>query len=209
MMKTITALRLQKKNKDRVNLFLDGEYALAVPFETAAGLRKGQQLSEEEIDRLREDGEENRAYHQALRFLGYRPRSEAEVTRRLTKHGHDEALVQSVLERLAREGYVDDAEFARFWVDNRTRFRPRSARALSHELRQKGLSSSVIEVAITDVDEERAAWDALAGKTSRWQALDEQQFLRKVAEFLSRRGFSYEICRSTAERAWQEEHDDD
>ena len=208
-MKTSTALKFQKKNKDRVNLFLDGEYALAISFETATSLRRGQQLSDEQIDQLRQDGEQNRAYHQALHFLGYRPRSRTEVTRRLEKHGHDDALVQSVLGRLVDEGHVDDAEFARFWVENRIRFRPRSVLALRHELRQKGVPRSVIEAAVTDVDEQSAAWDAIAKKASRWRTLDEHQFLQKAAAYLSRRGFSYDICRAAAERAWQEQHECD
>jgi len=208
-LKTITALKLQKKNRDRVNVFLDGEYGLAISFAAAAELRKGQQLSDEEIDQLRQDGERNRAYHQALRFLGYRPRSQAEVARRLTEHGHDVAVVQSVLDQLVQEGAVDDVEFARFWVESRARFRPRSVRALSHELRQKGVSPAVIQAAIADVDEESAAWDAISGAANRWRKLDEREFIQKAAAYLARRGFGYETCRITAERAWRERDEDD
>jgi len=207
IVKTVTALKLQKKNKDRVNVFLDGEYALAVSFNTAATLRKGQQLSAAEIDQLRQDGEENRAYHQALHFLGFRPRSQAEVSKRLKEKEFEAELIQNVLDRLVAEGYVNDEAFARFWVENRTRFRPRSARALRYELRQKGVADAVIEGAVTDLDEEAAAWDALVKQADRWRALDEAAFIQKAVGFLARRGFAYNIAKTAAMRMWHEEYE--
>ena len=201
-MKTITALKLQQKNKDRVNLFLDGEYAFAVSFAAAAELRRGQELSEDELAALKQEGERNKAYHQAVRFLGVRPRSIAEVTRKLKEKDHDALLIEAVIQRLSDAGYVDDAAFARFWVEDRTRFRPRSAHALRYELRQKGVASVVIDEAVADLDEESAAWDAATAKLDGWRRLDEEQFRKKATGFLSRRGFNYGIVRATVDRAW-------
>lgn len=203
-MKTITALKLQQKNKDRVNLFLDGEYAFAVSFSAAADLGRGQELSEGEIAELKQEGERNKAYHQAIRFLGVRPRSIAEVTRKLKEKDHDALLIEAVIQRLTDAGYVDDAAFARFWVEDRTRFRPRSAHALRYELRQKGVDSDVIDAAVADLDEDSAAWDAASVKLDGWHRLDEAQFRKKATGFLSRRGFNYGIVRATVDRAWDE-----
>ena len=208
-MREITALQRQKKNRDRVSIFLDGDYAFSVSFATAHSLHKGQLLNDDDIERLIADGEENRAYHQALHFLGYRPRSQTEVQRRLQQKKHDAQIVESVLNRLVHEGYVDDVEFTRFWIDNRTRFRPRSARALRYELRQKGVSADVIDDALTDLDEESAASTALAKRTWQWRELEEDSFLRKSIEYLARRGFSYNIARMAAALAWSELADDD
>lgn len=201
-MKTITALKLQQKNKDRVNLFLDGEYAFAVSFSDAAELRRGQELTEAEIAELKQEGERNKAYHQAIRFLGVRPRSIAEVTRKLKEKAHDALLIEAVIQRLSDAGYVDDAAFARFWVEDRTRFRPRSAHALRYELRQKGVDTAIIDAAVADLDEESAAWDAASAKLDGWRRLDEDQFRKKASGFLSRRGFNYGIVRTTVDRAW-------
>ncbi len=208
-MKTITALKLQQKNKDRVNLFLDGEYAFAVSFSAASDLRRGQELTELQISELKQEGERNKAYHQAVRFLGVRPRSASEMTRKLKEKGHDELLIEAVIERLVDAGYVDDAAFARFWVEDRTRFRPRSAHALRYELRQKGVDSDVIDEAVADLDEESAAWDAATAKLDGWRRLDEPQFRKKASGFLSRRGFNYGIVRATVDRAWNEINGED
>lgn len=202
----ITALRLQKKNRERVNVYLDGKYAFAVGIETAAELHKGRHLSDAEIAQLRAAGEENKAYHQVLRYIGMRPRSTAEVRRYLARKEYDAALIDHVIARVERTGYLDDHAFAAFWVDNRTRFRPRSARALRHELREKGIDRAIIDAALSDLDEADAAWDAVAGRLERWRDLDERAFAQKLIGFLSRRGFSYDVARSVCERAWDALH---
>lgn len=201
---TITALKVQQKNKERVSVFLDGEYAFGVTLDVAARLHKGQQLTPAEIEELRRNDDVDRAFQAALHFLGARPRSRAEVEQQLARKGHAPEAVAAALSRLERYDYVDDAGFARFWVDNRKRFRPRSAAALRFELRQKGLDRETIERALDDLDEDAAAWDALAPKIERWRDLPQEEFEKKAIPFLARRGFNFETARSACRRAWKQ-----
>jgi regulatory protein len=205
----ITALRLQRRDKSRVNVFIDGEFALAVDLSMAATLQKGQELSAAEIERLKTEDECQRAYQHALRYLGYRPRSRAEVERNLRDKGYAPAAINDAVTRLIDQRYLDDAAFARFWLENRERHRPRSARALRYELRQKGIAPSVIDATLAGMDEDSSAWAALEPKLARWQALDRSEFARQVIGFLTRRGFNYAIARQTYERAWATLHPDD
>ena len=167
----------------------------------AAALRKGQALSEAEIAQLRDDDTLQVAYQRALSFLGYRPRSRAEVVQNLRAKGYDEAVIEQVVAQLVQQSYVDDAAFSQFWVENREQFRPRSARAIRHELQQKGVERSLIDDALAHLDEDEAAWAAVEPKLARWQGLGEAEFEQKVAGFLARRGFSYDVVRRIARRA--------
>ncbi|SRR5690606_7054142 len=205
---TVTALQLQKHNKERVNLFLDGEYAFAISLTAAMGLRKGQALSPAQVAELRDEGESNLAYHQALRYLGMRPRSEQEVVTYLRRKGYDDQLIEAVTSKLGEQGYVDDEAFARFWVENRNRFRPRSKRALAYELRQKGVDREDIDSALAPQDDEAAAWDAVQPKLERWAGLPQEEFKQKLLGFLARRGFSYGVGRAVYERAWDQLSDE-
>lgn len=200
-MPTVTAMQLQKRNKERVNLFLDGEYAFAIGLDEAAKLRKGQELSAEQVAELRSDGESNLAFHQSLRYVGMRPRSEREVVTYLRRKGYADEVIEEVTGKLGRLGYVDDEAFARFWVENRNRFRPRSKRALAYELRQKGVEREDIDTALEPQDDEAAAWDAVQPKLDRWAALPLDEFQKKLLGFLARRGFSYGVGRAVFERA--------
>jgi regulatory protein len=196
---TITALRFQKRNKNRVNVHLDGQFAFGLAAIAAVRLRVGQTLSDEEIARLqRQDGIE-RAYERALNFLSYRPRSEAEVRRNLHKKNVEDEVVETVVERLTRAGLLDDREFARYWVENRLQFNPRGARALRQELRQRGVSTSIITDTLAGLNEEAAARKAASAGARRLAHLEPRDFRRRLWAYLARRGFSYTVIETLVE----------
>jgi regulatory protein len=196
---TITELRFQKRNKNRVNVHLDGQFAFGLAAIAAVRLRVGQTLSDEEIARLqRQDGIE-RAYERALNFLSYRPRSEAEVRRNLHKKNVEDEVVETVVERLTRAGLLDDREFARYWVENRLQFNPRGARALRQELRQRGVSTSIITDTLAGLNEEAAARKAASAGARRLAHLEPRDFRRRLWAYLARRGFSYTVIETLVE----------
>jgi regulatory protein len=203
MAQTITALTLQKRNKERVNLFLDGEYAFSLSLDAVLRLRRGQCLSQSEIDTLRREDEILRAYQHALRLLGYRPRSQVEMTRSLGQKGYGAEAVSVALQRLADKRYIDDDAFARYWLQRRERSRPRGARAINYELRQKGVDRDIINQVLQELDEEASAWAAIEGKLARWSTLHQDEFRKKSMGFLTRRGFSYDVVRRTCQKAWE------
>ncbi|HEX2221204.1 MAG TPA: regulatory protein RecX, partial [Candidatus Limnocylindria bacterium] len=81
----------------------------------------------------------------AARFLGTRPRTRWEVERRLRRAGVPDAVVTATVDRLADLGYLDDAAFVRWWLEQRDRHAPRGRRMLEAELRQRGVPREVIE----------------------------------------------------------------
>jgi regulatory protein len=199
----VTALKVQKKNRDRVSVYLDGRFAFGLPAIVAAGLRLGQHLSDPEIESLTERGNVEKEYGQALNYLSYRPRSRAELVTYLKKRDVPEVQVEVIIDRLERVGLVDDAAFAQYWVDNRERFRPRGLRGLRYELQIKGISNELIDEALASVDPSASAYRAASRKARQLRELDEHGFERKLVEFLARRGFDYDIAREVARRHWQ------
>jgi len=201
---TITALKIQKRNPRRVNVFLDSHYAFGLAAIEAARLQRGQVLSDGDIERLKERDSFEKAHDRALRFLSYRPRSEAEVRRYLQGKAVSPAVEEEVIERLTRANLLDDLDFARYWVENRVSFNPRGLRMLRYELRQKGLSDEIIAQALTDLDEEEGAYQVALRRGRRLAHLDKVSFRKKLSAHLLRRGFPYEVVNPTVERAWQE-----
>ncbi len=207
MTQTITNLTRQKRDKTRLNIFLDGTYAFSLSMEAARGLQRGQELGPADIARLQSEDEAHRAYAQALRLLGYRARSEGEITRALQQKGYTAVAIDTAMARLQDQRYIDDEAFARAWLEHRGRFRPRSARALRYELQQKGVDRETINHVLLEVDEDAAAWNAVAGKLDRWGALDQEALRKKVMGFLSRRGFGYDIMRTVWRKVREQEED--
>lgn len=201
---TITALIVQKRNKKRVNIYLDGEFAFGLALIEAAKLHKGQRLTDEDIDHLKALDEIEVAHERALNFLSYRPRSIAEVQRNLRDKQIGEAAIEVVVDRLERAGLLNDEEFARFWVENRERFSPRGERALRYELRQKGIADSIINLVLGDLNQEDAAYRAAKARAKRYAEADKAVFRKRLGDYLARRGFSYDDIRDVVERLWSE-----
>jgi regulatory protein len=205
-MSKITRLTAGKSREKRVNVHLDGKYAFSLLAEVVLkeGLRVGQELSDEQIEDLTGVDRYQRCLNAAIRFLGYRPRSEAEIRQRLQKHGFDGKLTDKALARLKEQGLVDDTAFARFWIDNRESFSPRSRRLTKLELQRKGLGNDIIEQVVGEVDDNDSAYRAALSKARRLSPSDYQVFRRRLGEHLGRRGFGYDVIKDTVERVWKE-----
>ena len=200
----ITALKYQKRNRDRVSVYLDSRFAFGLPAIVAASLKVGQFLSDAEIESVKEHGTAEAVYNKVLNYLSYRPRSRAEVVTYLQRRDLPESEIEAVANRLERAGLLDDEAFAQFWVENRERFRPRGLRALRYELRIKGISSEIIEQAVASVDVSAGAYRAASKKARQLRHADRQTFHRKLIGYLARRGFDYGVAREVAEHYWVE-----
>jgi regulatory protein len=205
-MKKITAIEVQKRSPNRVNIHLDGEFAFGLARIVAAWLRVGQELSEEKIEQLQAEDARERAFQQAMLFLSYRARSEAEIRQNLRKHEVPEPVIEQTLVRLRQGGLANDHQFARAWVENRSAFRPRSRRLMAMELRQKGLNEEAVSSAVEGVDDEALAYEAAQKKVARYQGLEWNEFRKKLSDFLGRRGFSYAVVAPVVTRLWNEAH---
>jgi len=202
----ITALKIQARNKSRVNVYVDGKYGFAVAKIVAARLKVGQELDENAIAGLRDVDDVEKAYERALKFLAPRPRSVVEVRRRLETAKVTAPTIEEVLQRLQRAGLLDDQAFANFWVENRGTFRPRSKRALRMEMKQKGLPEEAVKQALAETDDGSAAAALAAQRAPRLASLEYQDFRRKLGEFLARRGFNYDTIQPVVEQAWKDLH---
>ncbi|KPK06060.1 MAG: hypothetical protein AMJ56_15075 [Anaerolineae bacterium SG8_19] len=199
---TITGLTPQKKDKERMNVYLDGEFAFGLSLMTAANLSIGQVLKPDEVEALKAADEVERAKASAYRYLSYRPRSIAELKRQLVNKGYKETTVDQVIDRLSELELIDDMAFARYWVEQRETFKPRGRRALRYELYQKGIDRQIVDMVVAEVDETVSAKKAARKKAKLWRELPEEQFYEKLGNYLKRRGFSYEIARSVTQEFW-------
>ncbi|MBI1282428.1 MAG: RecX family transcriptional regulator [Anaerolineaceae bacterium] len=196
----VTALEIQKRDKERVNVFIDGEFAFGLNLLDAARLKKGQVLAEAEIAVLRDADAVVQAVNTAAHFLSYRPRSEQEIRRNLKEKDTPAEVIDAAIEKMSAMGYLDDAAFARYWVDNRSQFKPLSHRALRQELRQKGLADAVINEALGELSESDLAYKAAETQVRKLRNRTVKEFKTKINAFLQRRGFSYSTTQDVVRR---------
>ncbi len=201
----ITALRLGR-NKKRINVFIDGSFSFAIGKEVAAGagLQIGEGLSMDQIEELKQVDSFQSCFEAALHYLGYRPRSEAEVRQRLFRRSFTDDAVNKVIVELRERKVIDDAAFAQYWKDNRLTFSPRSRQLIKRELRQKGVATETADEIVGDLNDETSAYEAGLKKARVLVTLDYSEFRSRLSGYLRRRGFSYEVISCVLARLWQE-----
>lgn len=201
-MQKISALKQQHRNKKRVSVFLDDEFAFGLPDVVAAKLQVGQMVSAETIHQLQTEATFEAAKLSAIRFLAHRPRSIREASLNLRKKAYEAPVIERTIEWLESEDLLNDRAFADYWIDQRETFRPRSHFALQQELAQKGVSRSIVDEALAEIDEEASARQAAEKRAYRWREQSEEIFKRKLGQFLQRRGFRYSTIRPIVNEQW-------
>ena len=203
----ITDIQIQARNPDRVNVSVDGAYrfSLDITQVTDLGVKKGRELSEEELVELETESQFGKLYARALEYSLMRPHSVREVRDYLWKKtrdrrgkegrvikGYSPALAERVLEKLQQKSYVDDERFTRWWVENRNVTKGTSLRKLSAELAAKGVARHIIESALGESgrDDESELAKIIAKKRARYP--DDQKFM----QYLVRQGFGYDDVKS-------------
>ena len=150
------------------------------------------------------DKVKNRATNNAYALLRQRPRSEFEIRNRLKLKGYSGEVIDHVVEALRRAGEIDDVRFAKLWVDERMRVNPVGDVVLRYELKGKGLSDTIIEATLAkkaeDYDEYEVAFSMAGERFERLKKLDRKKALKRLYDFLLRRGFKYETVRRVVEK---------
>jgi regulatory protein len=145
-----------------------------------------------------------------VRYLAGRPHTVAEIHRHLRSKRFDEPAIDRAIDRLRAQRYVDDEGFARWWVEQRERFKPRGDRALKSELLQKGVSRDVVDLVLgeraPDADVEQAK-RALSRPLTRWATLAPAERKRKIHTYLAARGFDYSTIEEVMRASGAEDED--
>ena len=201
MRKRISKIEVQKRRPNRRSIFLDGDFFCGVDEEVLAGLdlKVGSEVDEDEIAGILGAEERLKARHYALNLLSYRMRSRRELETRMARKRFPKDTVFEVIEDMEEVGLVDDLEFAKSWIRTRMSLNPRSFYALKRELRAKGVDEEVCESALNELkseyDEKAIALSIARRRMEALKGLDPRDVRRRMAGYLSRRGFSYDVAK--------------
>lgn len=205
MQKTITALTIQKKNPNRVNVFLDGEFSFGLYVINAGQLKVGQIISQEMMDSLKKVDQIEDGYQKALKYISYKPRTKSEVVKKLNENNYDEDIISDVMKMLIEKDYVNDLDYAKNWVENRSIYKPRSKKLITWELKNKQISEEIISEVTGDImPEEKLAYLAAEKYARRLSGYDKDIFIRRLSGYLVRRGFSYSTVNLTVQTIWNQ-----
>jgi regulatory protein len=206
----ITAITIQARDKNRVNVSVDGKYRFSLDvFQLAdLGVKLGKEYTDEELVQLETESQFGKVYSRALEYCLMRPHSIKEVkdylyrktrpTRTKTgdiRQGVSSEVTSRVFNRLVEKNYVNDENFTRYWVENRSLTKGASKRKLIAELQAKGVERSIIERYLNESErtDEDELVKVITKKRSRYP--DNQ----KLMAYLARQGFSYDDIKTALE----------
>ncbi|MDB4948073.1 MAG: regulatory protein RecX [Gemmatimonadetes bacterium] len=202
----ITAIETQSSNGERVNVHVDGAFRLALGAEIAFAehLHVGDEVSEARLAELEHMDLAWRAREAALSLLSFRPRTAAELRRRLVEKDFPADVAAQVVERLDAMKLVDDAAFAEMFVRDRVRLKPKGRRVLAQELRVRGVDEDTALGAIDGVMQRGGTSDADLARAAagRWRPRageDPRKARARLHAFLARRGFNGDAIREVAD----------
>lgn len=206
-MDVITAIR-KERGKYRVTVNDSDDVLVPVMLMRERPLKEGQSLDLAEYDHWLMVRQYRFALDRAVGYLAARARSKREIEQKLLQAGYRPCTVEMVIYKLERENLLDDADFARQWVESRSTHRLGRGR-IAQELRHKGVSQAEAEEALSaiDDDEQLAGAVSMAEKAAARIKPDEdpRKAVNRIASMLARRGYSWDIAKEAIRQAMSDE----
>lgn len=211
----VTAVVRKPRRAGRVDVYIDGEVALELSRESARkiDLRPGRSIEPQELGAIVAAEHKRQALEASIALLARRPRSERELRRRLTQRKFPAELIDGTIARLRTLRLIDDEAFAQYWTETRDRISPRGRRLITQELRAQGVDAAAAAAATEELSDGDAAYRLATVRVRAFASLDYATFRNRLGGFLQRRGFGWDVARTTVERCWGElgraPHEDD
>ncbi len=208
-MSKITGIEIQKRNKNRVNLYVDNEYLLSLQAELVYkyNLSKNQEIDEEKLLEIARADDYEKAKNKALNSLSKVEKSEKKIREKLSAD-FDEEVIEEVVEFLKKHELVDDERFAEMIVSNDLSFKRVGKNRIKQNLYTKGIKREYIESAISDIDSDVELENAIylaKKRLPRIKDKDINKVKNKLYQHLSYKGFSYDIIKSAIREVLEED----
>lgn len=197
-MKSIIIEKVIKQRESKYLLLLSNGAEVLVHEDILVRYRllAGKEIEAQLLQELDYEGEIQHGYSSAINYISYRPRSVFEVKEYLRRKEIAVEYIEDIISRLLDKGYLDDADFAQKWVDNRRRLNPKGKYVLRNELKEKGIAASIINdvlEAIDDEEEQEHALQIARKKLRQFRGKAWQDVRPKIMRFLTYKGFKMDV----------------
>lgn len=198
-MAIITKIESQKKNKDRVNIYVNDEFFMAIYTELVYtfNLKKGMEVDIEDFKSVLNQEMFLKAKNKALNILSKADQSEKKIREKLSPD-FEEETIDRVIEFLLKNKFIDDELLAQKIVNTNINLNKYGKNKIKQNLYNKGLSKESINEAILDIDNDKQFENALHLGQKRYERLkneDKNKIYQKISQHLAYKGFDYDIIK--------------
>ena len=208
-MNIISRIETQKRNKQRVNVYIDEEYAFSCEIETVVknNLKQGAQVDASKLKHMVQQDNYLKCKRDALKIIERGAKSEKQMIDKLMAKGYDDSVIPRTLDFMKDYGFIDDEKLSKSYVSQKsTSIGKNKIKAF---LYNKGISEDIIRRCIDDVDIEMEETTAFNLALKKYNVLvktekDNNILYKKLGDYLVRKGYSYDICRSVLKNVLRE-----
>ncbi len=201
----ITSIEVQKKNQNRVNIYVDNEYAFACDAELIYkhGIKKDSSIDVQEISEIVKDDEFIKCKNSALRTVEKAYKTEKELTDKLKERGFEEDTIYKTLSFLKEYNLINDEKYAQMYIKDRLRTQGRNK--IKYALIRKGISEDMLSEKLANIDSEDEDDTAFKLAEKRYNILkkkesDKYKLSQKLFRFLLSKGYDYDCCNKVVRR---------
>jgi regulatory protein len=207
-------IRIVKKGKNDVIIHFDDEKILILALEVflKSGLKKGEEISDDRFSALIE---QNKLFHikqRAFRLLGRRQHSTSELSIKLWNKDYEQKLIDEVIEDLKKNGYLDDREFIRTFVAEKSKTKYWSIKKIKSELIKNGLATKLIDEILTKEPNDSDSENAMKLAKKKYEILikrnlEPKELKHKLSTYLYSKGFDYDLIKEVGDKILKEQAD--
>lgn len=198
-MPKITKIEQQKKNKDRVSVYIDDEFAFGIHKDIIIdfNIAVGKEIEDTYIQDILKREEQKKANDYALNLLSFSARSEREICDRLRSKGYEDEIINNTLEMLRKYNFINDTEYAKMFTKDKMNFSKDGSYKIKQKLYMKGVDKDIIDSVVDElVDEDEEYERALSIAEKKYLSygnIEAYKKFKKLNDFLLRKGFDYDI----------------
>ena len=198
-MAIITKIESQKKNNDRVNIYVDGEFFMAVFTELiyTFNLKKGMEIDQDNLTYILKEEMYIKAKNKALNILSKADQSEKKIREKLSSE-FEEDTIDIVIEFLLKNKFIDDDLLAQKIVNTNVNLNKCGRNKIKQNLYNKGIAIESINEAISEIDKDVEFENAMYLAKKRYERIkneDKRKIYQKISQHLAYKGFDYDIIK--------------
>jgi regulatory protein len=195
----ITKIEAQKKNEDRVNIYLNEQFFMGIYKEIVftLGLKKGMEIEEDNLRSILRDEMYIKAKNKALSILSKAPQSEKNIISKLS-NDFEPDVIEDVLEFLRKYNFVDDEDLAQRIANTNLNLNKCGKNKIKQNLYNKGIDRTTIESVVSDIDSDVEFENAMYLAKKRYERVkneDRNKIYQKISQHLAYKGFNYDIIK--------------
>jgi len=207
-MAIITKIEAQKKNDDRVNIYVDEKFFMAIYKELvfSFNLKKGQEIDTDYLKNILDDEMYIKAKNKALNILSKASQSEKQIRQKLSKD-FEEHTIYRVIEFLQKYKFVDDEDLATRIINTNVNLNKYGKNKIKQNLYNKGIDKIIIEQAMDEIDSDKEFENAFYLGKKRYDRLkneDPRKAYQKIGNHLAYKGFNYDIIKKVLNRLFND-----